>query len=202
MVIVSRLTKRFGGRPVVDNVNMSLMPGLTHVIAGPNGSGKSTLLRLLAGFETPCEGTIQGRPVNGEMTYVAQHPYLFSGTVAKNLTFSPRSRHLPPETMADLARRLGITELLPRTARLLSGGESRMVAFARALACRPRLLLLDEPTADLDKENGRRIIDELSRQADNNVTIVVATHDPILLERGDVRIVRFEHGRVAEDRTA
>jgi molybdate transport system ATP-binding protein len=175
-------------------------------IVGPSGSGKSTLLDVIAGVESRgARVVLDGRDVSREplhrrvVGHVTQDPLLFPHlTVRENLEFSPRARGVGGADVDAIARSLGVEQLLARMPRSLSGGERRRVALARALASRPRVLLLDEPFVGLD-ETARReamsLLDHVRRST--SVPIVLVSH------RADEVIgltdfaVRLENGRVA-----
>jgi len=126
-------------------------------VCGPNGSGKSTLLRVLAHLQPLTAGTLAGAPPRGRTVLVHQRPYLFRGTVRDNVLYALHLHRRDPGDAANLLKTVGAAHLADRSARDLSGGETRRVALARALATRPELLLLDEPFAALDAEGERAI---------------------------------------------
>ena len=150
-------------------------------IVGANGSGKSTLLRVLAGFELDLTGDCSVEFEQRQRVLVHQSPFLFSGTVLSNVEYGPAARSIARAERRALARewldRLGMTGFADRRASTLSGGERRRVALARAFVLRPKLLLLDEPFAELD-ESGvtavRGAIEELS-----DSTILIASPTPL-----------------------
>lgn len=168
------LTHSYDGRVVLTIDRLDLEPGTVTALVGPNGSGKSTLLRLLSFLERPTSGTLLlgGEPVMTErqrraarrrVTLVEQHPLLFDTTVARNLSRAFRWRGLPGDErrtrVASALERAGLTHLMHRQARELSGGETQRVAIARALALSPDVLLLDEPLSAAD----RSAVDDLER---------------------------------------
>ena len=124
-------------------------------IVGSNGSGKTTLLKVLAGLETDYQGRMNGSPeVRNQTTYVHQSPFLLRGKVLQNVMFGLRMQKIGRRERSQMAlawlKALGIAHLAERSTQHLSGGERRRTAMARALAVQPKLLLLDEPLADLD----------------------------------------------------
>ena len=144
------------------------------VVTGPNGAGKTTLLRLLAvQHDGICDVAIPAR----QRTYVHQSPYMLRGTVENNLTFGLRGRNMSrrqrTQVALEWAEQLGIESLLERDARSLSGGEQRRVAIGRALAVQPRLLLLDEPFADLDQHSRPAV--ERALEKLESTTVVIAS---------------------------
>ncbi|HTD53167.1 MAG TPA: ATP-binding cassette domain-containing protein, partial [Thermoanaerobaculia bacterium] len=162
-IVVEGLTKRFGGRSVVDHVSLEIADGELFVLLGSSGSGKSTVLRMVAGLASSDEGRILlvGRDVTNlppqqrGVGLVFQNYSVFQHmTVAKNIAFGLRirgvrrkERRRKSEELLDL---VGLGGLGDRYARQLSGGQQQRVALARALAYEPRVLLLDEPFGALD----------------------------------------------------
>ncbi|MGH7505432.1 MAG: ABC transporter ATP-binding protein, partial [Longimicrobiales bacterium] len=186
------LIRRYGGRTVVDVDALEVRPGEVVAVLGPNGAGKSTLFRLLLLLERPDAGRIllDGRPVAPgdaaaakRIAGVFQRPYLFEGTVAANIGYGLQARGVPAAE-----RRLRVDEALDwleigalrdEPVHTLSGGESQRVALARALVVQPDLLLLDEPTANLDVSVRRRFREDLERLARRRArSALLITHDP------------------------
>jgi iron(III) transport system ATP-binding protein len=167
MILVERITKIHGSLKVLDQFSLEVPPRSPIAITGPSGSGKTTILRLIAGLEMLDEGKIY---INGNLVsrpgwtlspskrnigFVFQSPALWPHmTVAQNILFGLQS--LPKEKaqlrLEDLLARTSLTGLVDRYPHQISGGEARRVALARALAPKPRCLLLDEPLANLDPE--------------------------------------------------
>ena len=177
---------------------LALEPGRLYVLHGPNGAGKSTLLRIIAGLIVPARGRVarSGAPV----TLVHQQPYLFRGSLRRNVAFGLRARRIPRGECARLVdnalRSVGLDLLGERSARTLSGGEQQRAALARALVLRPKVLLLDEPTANLDVE-GQKVLRSLLDQfrSEGDPTIVWAT--PVLPADGLAdRLLRITAGAV------
>jgi NitT/TauT family transport system ATP-binding protein len=152
VIRVRDLTVRFNGVEGLRLETLDIAPHERVGICGPNGSGKTTLLRVLAGLLAPTEGEVAGVPPPGRTVLVHQHPYFFRGTARDNVVFALRLKRRPPVEADVWLDRLGIARLADRTAQVLSSGERRRVAVARALAAAPEVLLLDEPFAALDDE--------------------------------------------------
>lgn len=193
---ISRVTKRFGSRPAVDDVSVEIASGRVAVILGPSGCGKTTLLRLIAGLETPDGGEIwlDGRQVAGaQRSIVPPHDrgigFVFQDlalwphlTVRKNLGFVLESVKAPEADWASRVREaLSLVRIEPLSERYpheLSGGEQQRVALARALVGRPRVLLLDEPLSSLDPDLRATLRSELAQlQRALHVTTIYVTHD-------------------------
>jgi len=142
------------GRSICEVPRLTVQPGERVAIIGANGSGKTTLLRVLAGLESDFQGQCELHAEPSQRTLVHQIPYLFRGSVLSNVSYGLRARGQSRSTAANAAleclQRFGIGHLASRRTRNLSGGERRRVALARAVVLDVRLLLLDEPLADLD----------------------------------------------------
>jgi len=190
---------------------LDLLPERIHLLAGPNGAGKSTFLQLLALLLPPDRGEIlfAGTAVNSaarrrklrrQITLVEQSPFLFDTTVYENLAFGLRLR----DVRGDLQRRridkalqaVGLEGFGSRKANALSGGETRRVALARALVLKPRVLLLDEPTAGLDSDSLPLFESCLAALPEAGVTVIIATHDTGQCRRLRGRILHLESGRL------
>src|SRR5436309_9455605 len=191
LVSFDQVTKRFGDFTAVDDLTLDIFAREFFALLGPSGCGKTTLLRLLAGFETPDEGrvTLEGRdfagvppyrrPVNMMFQSYALFPHM---TVAGNVAFGLKQDKLPKnEIAARVEEMLALVQLTGFAARKpdqLSGGQRQRVALARSLAKRPKVLLLDEPLAALDRklrEETRFELKELQRRLET--TFVIVTHD-------------------------
>ncbi|HUI98102.1 MAG TPA: ABC transporter ATP-binding protein [Xanthobacteraceae bacterium] len=191
LVRFEAVSKRFGGVVAVDRLSLDIYAGEFFALLGPSGCGKTTLLRMLAGFEAPDDGRIRlreqdisdvppyRRPVNMMFQSYALFPHL---TVAGNVAFGLKQDRLP---QADIAARVAemlalvkLEGLERRKPHQLSGGQRQRVALARSLAKRPKVLLLDEPLAALDKKLREETQFELmDLQARLGTTFVIVTHD-------------------------
>ena len=206
------LVRRYGGRTVVDVDHLELREGELLAIVGPNGAGKSTLFRLLLLLERPDAGTIRldgvaMRPrdarARGRIAGVFQRPVLFGGTVEDNVAYGLRALGVGRD---ELRRRtataiswLGLEPLARAAVHGLSGGEAQRVALARALVLRPAVLLLDEPTANLDVVARRRFRQDLERVAVSRVgSILLITHDAAEALALADRIVVMQDGRIVQ----
>jgi ABC-type nitrate/sulfonate/bicarbonate transport system ATPase subunit len=164
----------------------SVEPGEHVGILGPNGSGKTTLLRVLAGFERDFAGRCQVNVSRKERVYVHQSPYLFQSSVLANVAYGLRARGIVRSarsaTATEWLERFGIAHLKHAHPRQLSGGERKRVALARALAVEPKLLLLDEPFAELDETGAKTLVTILAQL--QKTTLLIAA--PADLPRGVV----------------
>ena len=191
LVQIKGLTKKFGDVIAVDNVDLDIYQGELFCLLGGSGCGKSTLLRMLAGFEYPEAGTISidgmdmsnvpayERPTNMMFQSYALFPHM---TVEKNIAFGLQQDVMPKDEIADRVHEiLKLVELegyKKRRPQQLSGGQRQRVALARSLVKEPKLLLLDEPLAALDKKLRKQTQFELANiQEQVGVTFIVVTHD-------------------------
>jgi len=211
-VRIENLSKRFDDFVAVDDVSLDIHRGEIFCLLGGSGSGKTTLLRMLAGFETPTAGRIlvdgrdmstvppYERPVNMMFQSYALFPHM---TVAKNIAFGLEQERVP---RAQIKRRVGeILDIVKmggfeaRKPHQLSGGQRQRIALARALVKRPKLLLLDEPLAALDRKLREHTQFELINiQKALGVTFIVVTHDQEEAMTLSTRMGVMNHGRIVQ----
>jgi tungstate transport system ATP-binding protein len=210
---LKNVTKTFGDKTALDNISLQIHEGEILGLLGPNGSGKTTLLKTLAFLESPSRGEVLFRGKNVgekdmeqlrmETTMVFQKTILFNTTVYNNVAYGLKIRKFPKTEMDEkVVEALEIVKLKgfeKRQARKLSGGEQQRVALARALALNTRLLLLDEPTANLDPKNAS-IIEEIIAEANRQLrtTIVLATHNMFQARNLPQRIALMTNGKIDE----
>ena len=197
-----------GGKRLVDRVDAEIRPHRRTVIMGANGTGKSLLLRLLHGLIRPTSGQVlwQGRPLDRaarrRQAMVFQRPVMLRRSVRANLRFALSVRRVGGSERAareaEAFERARLLELANRPARVLSAGEQQRLAVARALACTPRLLLLDEPTASLDPASTHAIEQLIGEAHAAGVTIVLVTHDAGQARRLGDDLMFLHAGRVVE----
>ena len=182
------LTKAFGGTVVVDAIDMEVPEGAIYGFLGPNGSGKTTTIRMMCGLLTPDggEGRTLGhdirtdaRQIKENVGYMTQKFSLYADlTIRENLDFMARMYRLPKrrEVVDNTLRELGLEGRGNQLAGTLSGGWKQRLALAAAMQHKPRLLLLDEPTAGVDPKARRDFWDEIRRLSKQGVTVLVSTH--------------------------
>ncbi|MSS72653.1 MAG: phosphate ABC transporter ATP-binding protein [Candidatus Latescibacteria bacterium] len=202
--------RRYAGRTVLDVGHLAISPGEMLAIVGPSGAGKSTLLRLLNFLEPPDAGSIlfDGQPVPSSpplairrrVTTVFQRPVLLNRSVRDNVAYGLRLRGEPPDgRVEEMLARMALTPLARAPAHQLSGGEIQRVALARALVLHPDVLLLDEPTANLDPYNVALIESIVQEQnAGLRVTVVLVTHNVFQARRIAGRVGLLLDGRLIE----
>lgn len=198
---------------ILRGVTLSVSPGETVALVGPSGSGKSSLISLAAGLETPSGGVVKlfGRDLadlnedgraairRGRVSLVFQSFNLLPNMTAEENVAAPLELAGAPDAMVTARAwtdRVGLSARRTHYPHQLSGGEQQRIALARALAVRPALLFADEPTGNLDAENGRRVADLLfDLAAETGAALVLVTHDPALAARAG-RTVRVADGRL------
>lgn len=189
------IDKHFGTSLVLEDTALSLASHNCVVITGENGAGKTTLLRIVAGLERPdsCELSIdRGAPGNWRRSrkrllksvmYLHQQPYMLAGSLRRNLEYTARLNHAIVDRESAVNKALqwaGLESLQSQSAASLSGGQKQRVALARARLRAPQILLLDEPTANLDSASRERTMQMLTEFRDSGSAVVIVTHEPEL----------------------
>ena len=187
------LEKILGGRKIFEIPDFSIRSGRIYSLTGPNGAGKTTLLKILAFLDRPSTGEIRFfdkkvsqaeselLELRRQVVMVDQSPLLFTGTVAGNVAFGLKMRKVPSaerrKRVIEALEQVGMEHFVRAEAHRLSGGETKRVAMARALAIRPKVLLCDEPTANVDSENQKIILDILAGiNRQEKTSIIFSTH--------------------------
>jgi tungstate transport system ATP-binding protein len=211
LIEVAQARKRYGAKTLLDVGPLSLAAGDLIVLTGDNGSGKTTLLKMLAGLEhgdrlrMRFEGleateTSYPRALRHRIIYVHQHPYLFNSSIAENVRYGLKLRGMAAEErerrVGEAIAWAGVAHLEEVAPRRLSGGEKQRVALARAKVLEPRVLLVDEPTANLDAQARAQVVELLRKTATGDNCVVVACHDRELMELTGARRWHLAEGRV------
>lgn len=210
---LDQIKKNYGSRTVLEVENLTIQPGEILALVGPSGAGKSTLLRLLNFLERPTQGKIQFHDqtftadaempleLRRKVTMVFQRPMLLNRSIYANVNFGLELRginHSKDRVHAALAE-VGLEHLATEKAHTLSGGEAQRVALARAMVMQPEVLLLDEPTANLDPYNVgliEKIVLHLNQKRQS--TLVLVTHNVFQARRLAQRVVFLLDGKVIE----
>ena len=209
IIEVSHVSKYFGEKAVLNDVNLQVRKGEFVTILGPSGCGKTTLLRLIAGFQTASEGVItmsgkeitqtppHKRPVNTVFQKYALFPHL---NVYNNIAFGLKLKKLPSATIEKKVKQalkmVGLTDYEDRDVDSLSGGQQQRLCIARALAVKPEVILMDEATSALDSVTEVKIQHAFDELARGRTTLVIA-HRLSTIRSAD-RILVVENGRIAE----
>ena len=215
---LNSLNKSYGKKPVLFDVNLKIPTGSFTMLRGVSGSGKSTLLSIIGGIEPVTSGKviIDGEDVSklkGQARtdfYRHKIGFIFQGfylqpqlTIAENIalmgTFAGMPKSQRKERVAELAKMLGIEEVLERLPAEVSGGQAERACAARAMFMHPEIILADEPTNNLDPENAKNVIELLKQiQQNTDATMIVASHDP-MVERYATQIISIKDGRVGSE---
>jgi len=220
MIRLENVTKQYGTETVaVRDVSFDVAKGDFVFLVGPSGSGKSTILRLINRQERPERGEVwvAGRNINelpdSRVPYLRRtmgnvfqdYKLLLNKTVFENVAFAleviGKPRHVISRQVPLVLELVGLAGKEDRFPNQLSGGEQQRASIARAIVHRPRIILADEPTANLDRASGKLVIDMLQAFNSAGATCIISTHDERLLQNAD-RVVQLDHGRVSAMRDA
>jgi tungstate transport system ATP-binding protein len=205
-LVLDGVSLRAGATTILDRVSLTIAPGAPTLIIGPNGAGKTSLLRLCMGLAAPSAGRISwggrtdSRPLRRAILF--QRPVMLRRTAAANVAYALAHAGAPyhqrAQRVAALLDRVGLADLAQRPARRLSGGEQQRLALARALARDPEILLLDEPTANLDPAATRGVEEIVRMAAQSGIKIVMASHDLGQVRRLAGEVIFLVRGALCE----
>ncbi|MBY0122917.1 amino acid ABC transporter ATP-binding protein [Bacillus sp. S/N-304-OC-R1] len=216
MISIRSVSKSYGNKKVLDNINLEIPESQIYALIGPSGAGKSTLIRSLNSLETIQEGEIlvNGVSVHAKETNINQlrtnigfvfqsfnlYPHL---TALQNVTYAPihvkKIASQEAETRGkELLASLGLEEKYNEYPGQLSGGQQQRVAIARALAMEPKIMLFDEPTSALDPEMIKEVLDSIRKLASTGMTMVVVTHEMGFAREICNKIVFMADGKIVE----
>lgn len=206
-ILIKNLIKKYGDKTILDIDELVIEEGKITAIVGPNGSGKSTLLNIISGIDKEYSGEVKynekflNKEIINDMTYVFQKPYLFRRRVYDNIAYPLRLRNIGKDTqrrlVEDIIKDLEINDLKFKKAHLLSGGESQKVALARALVFKPKLILLDEPTSNIDPDSIKIMERQILKfNEDTKATVIIVTHNIEQSERLCNNIIYLQNGKV------
>ena len=191
LLVFREIEKSFSGSQILCGVDLSLYPGKCILLSGKNGVGKTTLLKIIAGLEIPDLAKIEisgktncwkkaVRSVRKEIIYLHQHPIMFSSTVESNvaygLRFTTLNRRNRRESVEEALEWAGLADVAKKQAKTLSGGVQQRVAFTRAWILKPKVLLLDEPMANMDQESREQTYQLLVRMKSAGMSLVITSH--------------------------
>jgi tungstate transport system ATP-binding protein len=205
-LVLENVSLRAGATPILDGLNLTVAPGAPTLIVGPNGAGKTSLLRLCVGLTRPSEGRVTwgGRTDRAPLrrAIVFQRPVMLRRSASANIAYALAQAGVPRRDralrVAELLNRVGLAGLAYRPARRLSSGEQQRLALARALARDPEILLLDEPTANLDPAATRAVEEIVQMAAQSGIKVVMASHDLGQVRRLAGEVIFLLRGRVWE----
>ena len=212
MLELKGITKKFGGKTILDDVNLTVADGQILTIVGPSGAGKTTCLNILGGMDTATLGEVIVDNIDisklnrkglidyrrHDIGFVFQFYNLVQNlTALENVELAVQlcKDHLNPSEILD---KVGLKDRKNNFPSQLSGGEQQRVAIARAIAKNPKLLLCDEPTGALDYKTGKQILKLLEETCrKENMTIIIVTHNSAIAEMAD-KVIKFKNGKVEE----
>ena len=209
---LNQIKRVFGQREVLSIDHLELEPGLIYGLLGPNGSGKTTLMKILAFLDEPSSGTLffQGRDITGDdrqrlrsqVVWSPQFPVMFTGSLRYNVEFPMKLKGFDSASRRrrsdELLDQVGLSDLAEAPAHRLSGGEAQRASLARALATEAKVLLLDEPTANVDAASRQglvTLIEDLWRERD--LSIIITTHDHSLEAELCRRRIHLHDGKLS-----
>ena len=201
---IKRLVRDYGTKRVLDLEEVTIEKGTRTAIIGPNGAGKSTLLNIVSRIDSASEGEVVYESEDPRLvTQVFQQPYMLRTSVERNIQYPLRLRNWPEDRMKrrsdELMEELELLDLRNQKAWKLSGGETQKVALARALSFEPSLLLLDEPTANIDPATTAEIEEMLLKiNREEGTTILFVTHNLAQARRVCDRILFLDKGKLVE----
>ena len=214
-VILNSISKNFGSKKILKDVNLEIAENSFTTLKGVSGSGKSTLLNIIGGIELPTSGSIiiDNQNINNLRRkdrvnfYRKKIGFIFQGfylqpqlTIKDNIAlmaiFAGISRLEREKRVYELAEKLGISEILNQLPSEISGGQAERACIARALYMSPEIILADEPTNNLDPDNAKNVIEILKKlQVEEQSTVIIATHDP-MVEKYATQILSLKDGSI------
>ena len=219
LISVKNLKKKFDGMEnhALNGVSIDIHQGEVVFVVGPSGSGKSTFLRCLNLLEEPSEGTIhfEGVDITDPKTDINMHrrkmgmvfqqfnlfPHM---NIMKNLTIAPmkllgKSKEEAEKTAMELLERVGLANRADAYPNQLSGGQKQRIAIVRALCMKPDVMLFDEPTSALDPEMVGEVLNVMRELAEENMTMVVVTHEMAFAKEVASRVIFMDNGSIVEE---
>lgn len=216
MIKISNLTKYFGKNRILNNISLEVGRGEIIAMIGPSGCGKSTLLKCINGLESVTSGKIyiEGQEITAkdadlnkfrtQVGIVFQQFNLFPHmTVKQNITLAPikvkgESKSEAEINAMQLLEKVGLLDKMNKYPDEISGGQAQRVAIARSLAMRPDVMLFDEPTSALDPKMTMEVLDVMKELADDDMTMMVVTHEMKFAKEIAKRVILMSHGEIVE----
>lgn len=201
------LSKSYDSRIVVHDARIKVRNTLCTLLIGKNGSGKTTLLKMMAGLEKPTSGLIQFNDTQykwgqcraellNNFMYLHQQPFMLEGSVRANLRYTLKVSRQATQTIDKAIQWAGLEDIIELDAKSLSGGEKQRVAIARAYLRSPRVVLLDEPTANLDHQSRIRTLELLKQFKQQGIAMIIASHDPDIFNDVQDERLQLNDGRL------
>ena len=207
-ISVRGLRKTYGGRPVVDGIDLDVAAGSIGALLGPNGAGKTTTVEILEGYRRPDGGQVRvlgldptrdGRTLRGRVGLMLQSGGIYPQAKPREILRLYSRFYRDPLDPDRLLERVGLADAADTRYRVLSGGQRQRLALAVAIVGRPELVLLDEPTAGMDPAAKASTRELMASLRDAGVTVLVTTHELADVERLADRIAIIAHGRIVAD---
>jgi ABC-type multidrug transport system ATPase subunit len=199
VIAAGGISKRFGAQRVLSSLSLEGRAGEVTLLLGANGAGKSTLLRILAGLSKPDAGVIKGKD-RLKIGYVGHYSALYGAlSVGENLRLFARLAGISQEVLSERIEAWGLTPVVARAVRDLSRGNLSRVAILRALIAEPDLLLLDEPSSNLDDQGTLTLVNAMNARRAAGGGVIVATHDIARLAAVATRVVVIGGGGLVAD---
>ena len=201
------INKSYASKTVIKDARIKLNNAQCTLLTGENGCGKTTLLKIISGLDRPDSGQIrinskdykwgQGKSVLlKNIMYLHQQPYMFEGSVEKNLQYMLKVSRQPAYKIDDAIEWAGLQDIIYQNAKSLSGGEKQRVAIARAYLRNPEVVLLDEPTANLDQISKIRTLKLLKQFKSRGIAMIIASHDPDIFQGLQDERLQLDHAKL------
>lgn len=204
-LVIKQLGVTVNNKPLLRSIELELADKGISIIMGHNGAGKSILLKCMHGLLEPTEGSIHwsGSKATSlinrkKQTMVFQKPLMLNRSVAANIEYVLKLRGKPKNLQEKYMQSAGLSNKSSQPARSLSGGEQQRLAIARALACEPEVIFLDEPTANLDPDATLKIESQIYNASQQTIKVIMVTHDIAQARRLADDVVFISQGSVAE----
>lgn len=201
MVEITNLSLRRAGKTVLDDISLTIPMGQVTAIIGPNGAGKTTLMRAIHGIEKFRQGRIQNPVARRDQAFLFQQPIFLRRSVRRNLSLPLELQKIDRAEIAgrvaEIAETFGFQQHLNNSVHGLSGGERQKLALARAVLARPKMVFLDEPSANLDRPSTEVIEARIGQMAAAGCTVILASHSIAQVRRLAQHVIYMDAGTAA-----